>query len=91
MLPLETHTLQIESIFTGFTEDSVILEGLWMKADKLLKTALSQDMDTTIILWYDALIDYAAPIWLKLFEGMGNLFVISLFELDPLVWLKNDS
>lgn len=91
VVPLETHTLQIESIFSGFTEDNVIAEGLWMKAEKLLKTALSQDSNTTVIFWFDALIEYLAPIWLKLFEGMGDLLVISLFELDPLAWIKNDS
>lgn len=91
LLPLGKHTLQIESLYPGNTEDDVLLEGLWMKADKLLKTALSQPLESTVFFWFDALIDYTAPIWLKLFEGMGDLFVISLFERDPLVWMKDVS
>jgi hypothetical protein len=91
VLPWGRNTLRIESIYLTPTVDEVLLEGLWMKAEKLLKTALSQPSKSTVFLWYDALVEYTAPIWLKLLEGMGDLFVISLFELDPLRWWKDDS
>lgn len=62
-----------------------------MKAEKLLKRALSQPFETTVFLWYDAIVDYTAPIWLRMLRGMGDLYVLSLFEIDPLGWLDDDS
>lgn len=91
LLPLGGGNLRIESCYAHPTLDDAILEGLWMKADKLLKTALSQPSNATVVLWFDAVVEYTAPIWLKLLEGMGDLFVLSLFELDPLSWMKDDS
>jgi hypothetical protein len=91
VLPWQESTLRIDSLYGGFCTDDLLLEGLWMKAEKLLKTALSQPSSTTVILWYDAIVDYTAPIWLRMLRGMGDLYVFSLFEIDPLRWLKDDS
>lgn len=62
-----------------------------MMAEKLLKKALSRPMKTTVFLWHDPLVDYAAPIWWFMLEGMGDVLVISLFEIDPLRWRKKES
>lgn len=91
ILPWNANTLQIDSLYPGNSEDDEILEGLWMKAEKLLKKALSQSLGEAVILWYDAIVDYTAPIWLRMLEGMGDLYVISLFEIDPLKWMMDDS
>lgn len=91
VVPWQRNTLRIDSLFPGRSEDDTLLEGLWMKAEKLLKKALSQPFNTTVFLWYDPIVDYTAPIWLRMLQGMGDLFVFSLFELDPLRWLDDES
>gem|GEM_PF-5949962 len=91
VVPWHRSTLHIDSLYPGRSEDDLLLEGLWMKAEKLLKKALSQPYETTVFLWYDAIVDYTAPIWIRMLRGMGDIHVLSLFELDPLRWLKDDS
>lgn len=91
VVPFGANRLEIESLYPGFSEDEEVKTELWMMAEKLLKKALSRPMKTTVFLWHDPLVDYAAPIWWFMLEGMGDVLVISLFEIDPLRWRKKES
>jgi hypothetical protein len=79
-IPTDAGLLQIESLFTGKNSDSELENRLWMWHDKLLQRALSQPEQYAILIWFDQTIELLFPIWFRLFEPLGTIRVMALFE-----------
>ncbi len=79
-IPTRSGLLQIESLFEGKNADNELENRLWNWCHKPLKRALSQRRDYDLLLWYDGEIELMFPIWLRLFEPLGTIRIIALFE-----------
>jgi hypothetical protein len=79
-IPTSAGLLQIESMFAGKNADSELESRLWMWHDKLLQRALSQRQHYAVLVWVDQTIELMFPIWFRLFEPLGTIRVIALFE-----------
>lgn len=79
VIPLQKGTIQLYSLFDWKNNDDILESRLFMFWEKLLKMAVSQQTDFDLLLWSDEEIWTTFAIWFRLFQNIGNIYVLSLF------------
>jgi hypothetical protein len=84
--PIELGSVSINFLFGWKNHDDILESRLFLFWEKLLQIAISQQHNFDLIIWSDEEIWTVYPIWIRLFESIGTIYIFSLFlppiELD---------
>jgi hypothetical protein len=81
--PIELGSVRINFLFGWKNHDDILESRLFLFWEKLLQIAISQQHSFDIIMWSDEEIWTVYPIWIRLFESIGTIYIFSLF-LPPI-------